>query len=164
MNWYLLQTKPNAHIIACDNLKRQGFDVFLPLKIKTFKKNQKFINKTVPLFPGYLFMGAQIDPIRWTSINGTRGISRAVTLDGNYRPVSNHIIDGLKYRCDEHNIIQGLNDIVKGDRVKIDKGPFAEFICTVDKIDDDRRVWVLIDLIQKQTRTKIALNDLSKHT
>ena len=55
MNWHLLQTKPNAHFIACENLRRQGFDVFLPLIIKTTKKNGKFLTAKVPLFPGYLF-------------------------------------------------------------------------------------------------------------
>ena len=40
MHWYLLQTKPNAHCTARDHLRRQGFDVFLPLIIKTAKKNK----------------------------------------------------------------------------------------------------------------------------
>ena len=57
MNWYLLQTKPNAHVMACENLRRQGFDVFLPLITKTTKKNGKFLDIKTPLFPGYLFMG-----------------------------------------------------------------------------------------------------------
>ena len=95
MKWYLLQTKSNVHVTACENLKRQGFDVFLPLIIKTTKKNGKFLDITAPLFPGYLFMGTSIDPIPWKTINGTRGISKAVTLDGVYRPISAHIIDGF---------------------------------------------------------------------
>ena len=85
MNWYLIQTKLNAHRTACEHLKRQGFDIFLPLIIKTVKKNGKFVNKTFPLFPGYLFMGAAVKPVPWKSVNGTRGISMAVTLDGIYR-------------------------------------------------------------------------------
>ena len=43
MNWHLLQTKPNAHVTACQNLRRQGFEVFLPLITKTTKKNGKFL-------------------------------------------------------------------------------------------------------------------------
>ena len=30
LDWYLLQAKPNGHIRAVDNLKRQGFEVFAP--------------------------------------------------------------------------------------------------------------------------------------
>ena len=162
MNWYLLQTKPNAHVIAFENLRRQGFDVFMPLIIKTIKKNGRFLDIKSPLFPGYVFMGTSIKPIPWTSINSTRGISKAVTLDGIYRPVSTHIIEGLQSRCDEHGVLRQLNDIVAADRVKIERGPFAEFVCTVEQTKDDQRAWVLIDLLQQQTRAEVSLDDVSK--
>ena len=162
MNWYLLQTKPNAHVTAREHLKRQGFDVFLPLITKTAQKNGRFLDFKVPLFPGYLFMGTTINPIPWKSINGTRGISKVVTLDGVYRPVSTHITEGLQSRCNEQGVLQRLYDIVAADRVKIERGPFAEFICTVEQIEDDQRAWVLIDILQQQTRTCVSLDDISK--
>ena len=162
MNWYLLQTKPNAYVIACENLRRQGFDVFLPLMTKTTKRNGKFLNIKTPLFPGYLFMGISSDPIPWKSVNGTRGIAKAVTLDGIYRPVNTQIIEGLQQRCNENSVIQRLDDIAPGDRAKIERGPFAEFICTVDDIQDDRRASVLIGLLQKQTKVEVSLDDISK--
>ena len=107
-------------------------------------------------------MGASIDPIPWKSVNGTRGVSTAVTLDGIYRPVNQEIIEGLQSRCDDDGVIQSLNDIAPGDRMKIERGPFAEFICTVDDIHNDRRAWVLIDLLQQKTRSEVSLNDLSR--
>ena len=162
MEWYLLKTKPNAHFTAFENLKRQHFDVFLPLIIKTKKNHGKFLDAKAPLFPGYIFIGIKVYPVPWKSVNGTRGISAAVTLDGVYRPVNNDIIEGLHYRCDDAGVIQSLNDIVPGDRVKIERGPFAEFICTVDNIQDDRRAWVLIDLLQQKTRSEVELRNLSK--
>ena len=162
VNWYLLKTKPNAHVTACDNLKRQGFDVFLPLITKTTQKNGKFLDIKAPLFPGYLFMGTSVDPIPWKSVNGTRGISKAVSLDGVYRSISAHIIDGLGRRCDKDGVIQSLNDIVPGDRGKIERGPFSEFICSVDQITDYQRAWVLIDLLNQQIKAEVSLDDVSK--
>ncbi len=162
MNWYLLQNKPNAYLRACKNLKQQGFYVFCPLILKTTKKNNKFLNRTIPLFPGYLFLGAPIEPVPWNTINGTRGVSKAVTLDGLYHPVNNTIIEGLKYRCDQDSVIRQLDSIIPGDRVKIEQGPFSDFICTVEEIADNRRAWILIDLLQKQTRAEISLTELSK--
>tara|TARA_B100001173_G_scaffold273856_1_gene253157 strand:+ start:86 stop:580 length:495 start_codon:yes stop_codon:yes gene_type:complete len=162
MNWYLLQIKPNGHGRAFENLQRQGFDVFCPLILKTTKKNSRFLNRTIPLFPGYLFMGTPIDPVPWNSINGTRGVSKVVSLDGTYRPVNTHIIEGLKCRCDKDGVVQKMGGIIAGDRVKIERGPFSDFICNVEEIADNKRVWVLIDLLQKQTRTEISLDDLYK--
>ena len=162
MNWYLLQTKRNEHNIACEHLQKQGFNVFLPLFVKTTRKHGRFLNVKKPLFPGYLFMGAAIDPVPWKSVNGTRGVSAAVTLDGIYRPVSDHIIEGLQHRCNDQGIIQMLDKIVPGDRVKIERGPFAEFICSVEDIQDSQRAWILIDLLQHKTRSTVPLNNLSK--
>lgn len=162
MHWYLLQTKPNGHSMACDHLRRQGFDVFLPLITKTTKKNGKFLDFKAPLFPGYLFMGTSMDPVPWKSVNGTRGISAAVTLDGVYRPIHIDIVEGLRCRCDDDGIIQRLNNICPGDRVKVERGTFAEFICTVESIQDDRRAWILIDLLQQKIRSKISINNISK--
>ena len=162
MNWYLLQTKPNAHSTAFEQLKRQGFEVFLPLIIKTAKRNGKFLEFKAPLFPGYLFIGTSTDPIPWNKINSTRGVSKAVTLDGVYRPVSSHIIKGIKRRCNVDNVIQRLDNIVPGNRIKIESGPFTEFICTVDQIKDDQRAWVLIDILQQKTKAEVPLDSVSK--
>ena len=162
MKWYLLQTKANANFTACDNLRRQGFDVFLPLIIKTTKKNGHFLDTKSPLFPGYVFMATSIDPIPWKSVNGTRGVSKAVTLDGVYRSIHTNIIKGLQQRCDENGVFKSLHDINAGDCAKIERGPFAEFICTIDQIKDNQRAWVLINLLQQQTRAVVSLDDVSK--
>ena len=136
--WYLIQTKPNAHQIASYNLKQQGFDVFLPFVIKTTKKGTKFVNNKIPLFPNYLFMGTQLKHIPWKSINATRGVTKAVTLDGTYRTVSVELIKGLKSRCDSNGIIKAESAISSGDKVRIERGPLTEFICKVEKHIDKK--------------------------
>ena len=55
-----------------------------------------------------------------------------------------------------------MSGIIAGDRVKTERGPFSDFICNVEEIADNKRVWILIDLLQKQTKTEISLDDLSK--
>ncbi len=162
MHWFLLKTKPRAHFIARENLKRQGFEVFLPLLSKTTRKRQKFVNNTTPLFPGYLFIGTSLNEVSWKSINATRGVAKAVTLDGKYRNINPEIIQGLKSRCDAMGIIQHVDEVVSGDRVKIERGPFANFICLVDKIVDNQRAWVLIEILHQQTRANVAIFDISK--
>lgn len=162
MNWYLLQTKSNSHIIAQQHLKRQGFEIFTPLIIKTSKQRAKFVNNFKPLFPGYLFLGTELDHPPWKSINATRGVSKAITLDGQYRSISNEIIEGIKSRCDQNGVIKPVNEVSAGDTVRIGKGPFTDFICKVEKIADKERVWVLINILQQQIRAAVSQNDLSK--
>ena len=164
MNWYLLQTKSNSHKIACDHLRRQGFHVFLPLIQTTTKKRGKYLDKTTPLFGNYLFIGSTLDQIPWKSINATRGISRAVTFDGNYYPIETKIIEGIKCRCDRSGIIMKMDNILPGDRAKIERGPFTEFICNVEKITRNQRACVLISLANRPLKANISLSDVSKLT
>ena len=152
MKWYLLQTKPSSHTIAQKHLHDQGFEVFIPQRIKTSKRGTKFENNITPLFPGYIFLGTKKDNIPWKSINSTRGVSKAVTFDGIYRAMAPEIIGKIKSRCDQNGIIQSSVNVTPGDRVKIEKGPFADLFCSVEKLDDRQRIWVLIDILQQQTR------------
>ena len=73
-----------------------------------------------------------------------------------------HIIEGLQQRCSKNNLIQNLDEIALGDRVKIESGPFANFICTVEKIKDEQRAWVLIDILQEKAKSEISLDNVSK--
>ena len=107
-------------------------------------------------------MGTPLIQIPWNSVNSTRGISKAVTLDGIYRNVDNKIIEGLKNRCDKSGVIYKFHDVAPGDQVKIENGPFTNFICNVDKIIDGKRAWTLIELMQQKTRCDFSLEDLSK--
>ena len=162
MKWYLIQTKPTGHLIAPEHLKRQNFEVFLPLIKKTSRKGGKFVNVTIPLFPNYLFIGTKSDQVSWKSVNATRGISKAVTFDGIYRTVDDQIIQNLKCRCDSKSVISRHSEIASGDYVKIENGPLSDFICKVETIEASRRVWVLFEFMKQKTKAKVSLSDLSK--
>ena len=93
-NWYLVQTKPNAHRIATRNLVRQGCQVFMPMVKLTRRVGNRFINNLSPLFPGYLFVGLGTDKRpSWRSLNSTLGVSRVISHDGQYRPLPLSLID-----------------------------------------------------------------------
>ena len=40
------------------------------------------------------------------------------------------------------------------------KGPFAEFIATIESIAPDRRVWVLMEIMGGQTRVAVDAHQL----
>ena len=160
--WYLIQTKPNAHRIAEKNLARQGCSVFLPLSEQTRRDAQRFRTKTQPLFPGYLFIGLSDAAPSWRSINATQGVSRVVSLDGQYRPVPEALIAGIKARCNSDGVFQATEPLSEGDQVQIQRGPFASFIAEVDSLAPDQRVWVLIDLLGQKSRISQHQHDLTR--
>lgn len=160
--WYLIQTKPNAHRIAEKNLTRQRCAVFLPLTEQTRREGNRFRTEFQPLFPGYLFAGISEDAPSWRSINATHGVSRGVSFDGQYRPVSEALILGLKARCNAVGVFNAQNTLSAGDKVQIHKGPFASFIAEVEDFAPDQRVWVLIDLLGQKSQISQHEDDLQR--
>ena len=160
-NWYLVQTKPNSHRIATRNLVRQGCQVFMPMVKLTRRAGNRFINNLGPLFPGYLFVGldAGKQP-SWRSLNSTLGISRVISTDGQYRPLPLSLIDECQTCCDADGIFQSKNQIIAGDTVQIQKGPFAEFVATVEHLEPNARAWVLIKLLGQKSQISVKTHDL----
>lgn len=154
--WYLAQLKPNCHRIAERNLTRQGFRIFLPQHQETWRRNGKFSTGLRPLFPGYLFVA--FDPTRglWRAINGTYGVSRLVCAGNVPQAVPDEIVTGLMARCDRAGVFDTAIPFRSGDQVRIGAGPFLDFVARVEEMASDQRVWVLLDLMGRQTR--IALD------
>ena len=159
-NWYLLQYKPNAHSVALRNLHRQGFDTFLPMQEITGRKTTKFVQVLRPLFPGYMFVAVELDTIPWQKINSTLGVTRLISVDGKPKALPPDLVSALMLRCDKTGKILSSNQLEAGEKVQVLKGPFANFIAVVEKIDAAQRIWVLMDFMGQSTRVSIKPNQL----
>ena len=158
--WFLLQFKPNSHHQAAKNLTRQGFETFLPLHDCTSRKLSRFINISKPLFPGYMFIRFDRSNSKWHKINNTYGVSRLVTFNSILKSISSSFIDDLMMRYDLSGKLLPIQKLKKGDQVKLLKGPFANFVATVETYEDDQRIWVLMDLMGRKSKIQAPLNAL----
>lgn len=158
--WYLIQFKPNSHHLADRNLNRQGFKTFLPMQKVSKRKVSRFVSDLKPLFPGYMFVSVNVDMSPWITLNSTIGVSKLVSLDGKPKPVPLQLISGLMLRCDASGLLLPPKSLCEGDRVKILTGPFANFITTVDIIDSNQRIWVLMNFMGQKTRTQLTVDQL----
>ena len=48
----------------------------------------------------------------------------------------------------------------EGDSVEMLTGPFANFIASVDTIDPEQRIWVLMDFMGQKTRMQVTADQL----
>jgi transcriptional antiterminator RfaH len=158
--WFVLQFKSNSHNQAVQNLNRQGFKTFLPLSNITSRRSSRFMSTTKPLFPGYMFITFDSTETEWNKINNTFGVLRLVTFNSNLKSISTTFIDHLMKRCDLSSRLIPIKKLKKGDQVKILKGPFANFVATVEKYEDDQRIWVLMDLMGRKSKIKTKINSL----
>ena len=155
-NWYLVQLKRNSHRIADRNLNQQGFKTFLPLQDLTSRRGSKFLTSTKPLFPGYMFVGIKTDRAPWQKINSTLGVSRLICQDGVPKRVPIEVVSGLISRCDSLGRLLPPTAVQRGDSVEINSGALANFIATVETINSNSRIWVLMDIMGQITRVRVA--------
>jgi len=160
--WFLAQFKPNCHKIAERNLRRQDFQTFLPLHEETKRKSGQFTTTVRPLFMGYLFVAIDASKGGWRAINSTYGITRLVSFGEDPQPVPLDLISRLMLRCDEGGKLLPPRILKPGDAVESSGGPFAELVATIEKVDPDQRVWVLLDLMGRTTRMAVHPDALRK--
>jgi len=154
-DWFLAQVKPNCVNIANINLTRQGFQTFIPRVEETRKRNGKFVNTIMPLFPGYIFVTFNIANSLWRTINSTHGITRLVSFGNIPATLPKDLVSDLMQRCDTNAKLLPSGTLRNGDRVTLTKGPFANFVGKVENITPERRVWVLIELMGRKIRVVI---------
>ena len=163
-NWYLIQLKRNSHRVATRNLNQQGFKTFLPLQDLTSRRGSEFLPSTKPLFPGYMFVRIKPDGAPWQKINSTLGVSRLICQDGVPKKVPNEVVSGLISRCDSLGRLLPPTAVQRGDTVEIHSGALANFIATVETIDSNRRIWVLMDIMGQTTRVQVASEQVNRLT
>ena len=160
--WFAAQTKTNGHYKAQKNLENQGFKTFLPL-IETSKRSaKKFITKSIPLFPGYIFVSFSMSNLNWRSINSTLGVKKLVESNKIPQCIPQEFIASLKHRCDKEGKLVGEETLNVGAKVRIVKGPFTEMIGTIEKIDAKDRITLLLDFMGKDTKA-LFVNSYMKY-
>jgi transcriptional antiterminator RfaH len=158
--WFILQFKSNSYHQATKNLNQQGFETFLPLHDTTSRKLSRFINTSKPLFPGYMFIRFDRTESDWHKINNTYGVSRLITFNSILKPIPTRFVDNLMKRYDLSGKLLPMQKLKKGDQVMVLKGPFANFIATVEKYEDDQRMWILMDLMSRKTKIQTSSDNL----
>lgn len=160
-SYAIVQFKPNAHKIAERNLRQQNFKTFTPLEEIKKYKNGKFITTQRPLFPGYMFVAFEKDIKLWNSIKSTFGVTKVLTH--NHKPylILNTVVTTIMEQCDQNGVFLPKKHFCENDRVRLISSPFENFLATVDSIDEDQRVWILIDLMGQITRALVHAERLT---
>lgn len=157
-SWFLAQLRPNCAQMAKRNLERQQLATFLPFEEETHVRHQKFVSVNRPLFPGYIFAAVDVATAPWRAINATQGISRLVSFGNTPALVPNGFVESLKQRCDaDGKLVTSSQAFNVGDTVQIVRGALARFVGEIERIEPDRRVWLLMEIMGG--RTRLALPD-----
>ncbi len=163
MNWYLLHTKPRQEKCALENLQWQSYQCYLPTILSEKLRQGRLTVVKEPLFPRYLFirLGLGDSAKSWAPIRSTRGVSRLVTFGTKPARVDDGLIEVLRTK---EALVQTepKRFFQPGERVYLTEGPFAGIEGIYQIPDGERRVMVLIELLNKPVAVSIAPSSLRK--
>jgi transcriptional antiterminator RfaH len=106
----------------------------------------------------FVSVNSELGP--WRTINSTIGVSRLVSFEGKPKPLPLQLMSGLMLRCDTSGTLLPSKSLSEGDSVEMLTGPFANFIATVDTIDPEQRIWVLLNFMGQKTRMQVTADQL----
>lgn len=156
--WYVVHTQPNGEARADLNLRRQGFATYLPryARRRSHARRQELVKR--PLFPRYIFVGLDLARDRWRAIHSTFGVNRLVLAGEEPLPVPESVIDEIRAREDGEGLVAlGLPaGVGPGSRVRLVDGIFADAKGVLERIADDRRVAILLELLGREVRVFVS--------
>ena len=151
----------NAERTAAENLRNQGFEVYLPMALVMNRRTKRPEGR--PLFARYLFIRMNLSSDQWRAVFSTRGVSSLIcTAGGNPVPAGDEHLDRIRVRE-----VNGMIDLVEvrpdrrfnaGERVRIDDGELEGVFC---EVIDKNRVRVLMSFMGRQARTTVSSARLS---
>lgn len=155
ITWCVAHTHPLRELIAQKHLLDQGYEVYMPKFKKSIRHARKVQEKLAPLFPRYIFVGIDLSSARWRSVNGTRGVSHLLmSNDLNPAKVPTLVIDELRAQEIADGIVPvaSLVNFVKGQKVRILDGAFADQMAIFESMDDKSRVQLLLTFMGREMK------------
>jgi len=158
--WCVVRTHAHAETRALENLRRQGFETYLPRfrKLRSHARRRDLV--AAPLFPRYCFVALDKAWGRWHAIRSTIGVDRILGGEQGPASVGDEIVDELRQREDADGFIQmdEKRRFSIGEQVKLVSGIFSSCSALVEGMADKDRVIVLLEMMGRSVRILIDEN------
>lgn len=139
------------------SMKMQGkiFELLVPTQERIKIQRGQKIKVKEKIFPGYLLIKIILDEDSWLAVRTTPGITGFVGTGNKPTPISKDEVKTImKFTQLEAPKYKAVFSV--GDAVKIIEGPFADFLGTVDSIDDAKgKVRVLVSIFGRETPVEL---------
>jgi transcriptional antiterminator NusG len=169
--WYVIHTysgyenkvKANLeHRIESMGVEDQIFQVLVPMEEEIEIKNgqRQTVNKKV--FPGYVLVEMVMSDESWYVVRNTPGVTSFVGSGNRPTPLDEtevkKILKQMGVETPKFKV-----QFTKGQSVRVNDGPFAEFIGTVDEVNPERnKVKVLVSIFGRETPVELDFLQIEK--
>jgi transcriptional antiterminator RfaH len=159
--WYVIQSKPRQEVKACEELQKQGYEVYLPTIMKEKVVGGQRVQKEEALFSRYLFIHLDQTDSNWGPLRSTRGVSGMVRFGSQIPSLSSEQLSAIRNWV-EH--LPKKDCFTPGQILEVIAGPFRGMQGIFEKLvktaNGEERAIVLFELLGKTQQISSPLADL----
>jgi|SRR3989338_6341992 len=169
--WYVVHTysghenKVSATLkekIKAANFEDRIFDILVPTQEKIEIREGKKVTLAEKIFPGYILVKMTLDDESWYLVRSTAGVTSFVGAGNRPTPLEEKEVDTIQHfmKLEAPTYKASFS---MGEAVKIIDGPFADFLGTVDEINEEKgKVKVLVSIFGRETPVELDFLQVSK--
>lgn len=158
--WYVLHIRSKFEDIVTQKLDKKSFETFNPkIRVRSRRKDRKVVIR-VPMFPGYIFVQANLKPAEHIDILKTVGAVKLIGNKSGPLSVADEIIDSLKIVETSEKKIHTGKRFKKGHRIIVINGPFAGVSGVFVRYRGKGRVVVYIGVLGQYAAVEVEEADV----
>lgn len=169
--WYVVHTYSGHENKVAANLKQRIetqklthkiFDIVVPTRniVKVSHGKKEEIKEKI--FPGYILVKMILDDDSWLAVRTTQGVTAFVGAGNKPTPISDKEVDAIrKFMAMEAPKYKASFSV--SEAVKIVDGPFADFLGSIESIDEEKgKVRVLVSIFGRETPVELDFLQIAK--
>lgn len=138
------------------------FNVVIPIRDVVVVKKGKKTKATEKVFPGYILVKMILDDNSWLVVRTTEGVTGFVGAGLKPTPISEKEVDAIM-KFVEQEQPKFKTKFSLGEAVKITEGPFADFLGTIEAIDEEKgKIKVLVSIFDRETPVELDFLQVQK--
>ena len=173
MKWYIIHTYSGFEQKVRESLKTRaqafGFaerlgEILIPTEEVVEMRNGKKVTSKRLLYPGYVLVQMEMDEVLWHAVKDTPRVTGFVGGGKDPVPLTADEVNSVLYRqtTSAERPRPKLN-FEKGEQVRINDGPFANFSGRVDEVNPERdTLRVLVTIFGRSTPVELDFLQVEK--
>lgn len=169
--WYIVHTYSGHENKVSKALRQRAetmgfadkiFDIIVPTREVTKVAQGKKSQVLEKIFPGYILVRMVLTDESWLLVRTTPGVTAFIGAGNKPTPISEKEVEAIqKFMKLEEPLYKTAFTV--GEAVKIVDGPFADFLGTIENIDETKgKLKVLVSIFGRETPVELDFLQVSK--
>lgn len=169
--WYVVHTYSGHEARVAETLRQRAttlgqtdkiFELLIPTQDKIQIKHGAKSTIKEKIFPGYLLVKMVVDDDSWLVVRTTQGITGFVGTGNKPTPLSPAEVEAIMQFA-QMGAPKYKANFSLGEAVKITDGPFADFLGSIESIDEDHgKLKVLVSIFGRETPVELDFLQVKK--